>query len=97
MQLSEFQNLMRELYFEKDRERGLERTLLWFIEEVGELVKAIRKGSMEDVREEVGDVQAWLMSIANLLDVDVEEAVGKYQQACPKCGANPCECGEPHW
>ena len=35
---------------------------------------------------------AWLASLANQLDVTFEEAVARYRDGCPRCGAVPCEC-----
>ncbi len=35
---------------------------------------------------------AWLASLANLMDVDLERAVARYADGCPKCGASPCTC-----
>ena len=41
---------------------------------------------------ELGDVLAWLASLANQLGIDFDEAVGRYVDGCPKCGAMPCAC-----
>lgn len=93
MKISEFQNLIRELYLAKDSKRGIEKTFLWFIEEVGELSEAIRKN--ENVGEEFADVFAWLVSLANLCGIDLEKEVRiKYPGICRKCGSNPCKCEE---
>ncbi len=75
--LREIQELIRKEYYEKDSKRGLERTFMWFIEEVGELSEAIIKGTRENVEEEIADVFAWLVSIANLLDIDLCEVFMK--------------------
>jgi len=42
------------------------------------------------------DVAAWLASLANLLDVDLDEAIAaKYPRGgCRRCGAKPCACSE---
>jgi len=76
------QEAMRRAYFERDSKRGLYATFTWFIEEVGELAEAILgKRDASGVREEVADVLAWLLSIANLVGVDVEEAFSeKYRR-----------------
>ncbi|MDI3474567.1 MAG: hypothetical protein PWQ79_417 [Thermococcaceae archaeon] len=95
MRISEFQKLIRDIYFHKDSKRGVERTFLWFVEEVGELSEAIRKRDRDAMEEEFADVLAWLASLANLLDIDIEEAARKkYPGVCPYCGKNPCECEE---
>ncbi|HEX17174.1 MAG TPA: nucleotide pyrophosphohydrolase [Thermoplasmatales archaeon] len=94
MEIRDFQKLMDEIYGERDRKRGIERTCMWVIEELGELVRAIRKSSDEEIKEEIADVVAWIFSLANLLNVDIETALKKYLDACPKCGKKPCECKE---
>lgn len=75
MRVDGFQELIRDAYLERDRERGLDGTFLWLVEEVGELSEALRDDGDEDVAEEVADVIAWTVSIANLEDVDVAEAL----------------------
>ena len=72
-----FQEVIRDAYFERDRRRGIFKTWLWLQEEIGELAKAIRKEDKENIEEEIADVIAWTVSIANLLDIDVEEALIK--------------------
>lgn len=91
MKISEFQKMIAEIYIHRDRERGVEKTMLWVVEEIGELAEAVREGS--NVGEEIADVMAWLVSLANLLDVDVEsEVLKKYPGYCIRCGKKPCEC-----
>jgi len=82
--LREFQEIIRKAYFERDSARGLDRTFIWFIEEVGELARAIKSGDMDNIEEEIADVAAWLVSIANLLDVDFEKAILKKYRNPPK-------------
>ncbi|NJE00865.1 MazG nucleotide pyrophosphohydrolase domain-containing protein [Thermococcus sp. JdF3] len=95
MEIREFQEMIKEIYFHKDSKRGVERTFLWFVEEVGELSEAIRKNDREAMEEEFADVLAWLASLATLLGVDLEEAAKKkYPGVCPYCGKKPCECEE---
>jgi NTP pyrophosphatase (non-canonical NTP hydrolase) len=91
MEIREFQRIISEIYRKRDEERGVEKTMLWVVEEVGELAEAVRKGT--NVGEEIADVFAWLVSLANLCEVDVEEEVlKKYPGYCIRCGKNPCEC-----
>lgn len=93
MQIREFQRLMKEVYYKRDSKRGKEKTMLWLVEEVGELAKAMRKSSKKEIEEEVADVLAWLASLANLLEIDLEKAVCEnYPNACKYCGKKPCEC-----
>lgn len=93
MRISEFQELIEKIYVERDSARGLHRTFLWLVEEVGELSNAVRKGNREAVEEEVADVLAWLCTVATLLGVNVEDAsIKKYGEGCPVCGRVPCSC-----
>jgi NTP pyrophosphatase (non-canonical NTP hydrolase) len=66
---------MRAAYYERDSKRGLFKTFAWLIEEVGELAEALIKGSSESIKEELADVIAWTLSVANLVGIDVEEAI----------------------
>ncbi|MFQ5907132.1 MAG: MazG nucleotide pyrophosphohydrolase domain-containing protein [bacterium] len=94
MTLSGFQELIKQIYFEKDRKRGLAETFMWFIEEVGELSRALLKNDTPRMREEFADVAAWLVSTASIAGIDIEEAVRKYENGCPKCVRTPCRCRE---
>lgn len=95
MSLRTFQHHMADLYLAKDKARGVPDTFLWLMEEVGELAEAVRRGERENLKEEFADVLAWTASLANLLDIDLEEAVkDKYPQECKRCGAKPCRCTE---
>lgn len=92
MEIKEFQDLLRKIYYPRDKRRGVSRTFVWFVEEIGELAKLLREGKKGKYQEEIGDVLAWLVSLANLVGVDMERAARKYEQGCPKCGRIPCEC-----
>jgi NTP pyrophosphatase (non-canonical NTP hydrolase) len=92
VEVRDFQRWMNERYGDRDRARGADRTFCWFVEEVGELSRALRKGTREDVVHELGDALAWLVSVANLAGVDAQEALERYAKGCPKCGASPCAC-----
>jgi len=83
MELRDAQELIKKKYFERDSMRGLFKSFTWLVEEIGELGEALLKGSHRDVEEEIADVIAWTLSIANLAGVDVEEAFKeKYCQSC---------------
>ena len=91
--LAEFQELIRRMYLEKDVARGIEGTFMWLMEEVGELAEALRKGTPEQQALEFADVLAWLTTIANVVGVDLTEAVWeKYGSGCPGCGQRVCQC-----
>ena len=78
MELRAFQELMDELYGEADRERGVPATVAWLCEELGELAQAVRKGTRDEQLHELGDVLAWLASLANQLDLTLEDAASRY-------------------
>jgi NTP pyrophosphatase (non-canonical NTP hydrolase) len=91
--LADFQQLIREMYFEKDEARGVEATFLWLIEEIGELATSLRSGTHDERLGEFADVLAWLATIANVAGVDLTEAVArKYGSGCPGCGKMVCIC-----
>ena len=80
MHLSQVQQLMEDLYGAKDRERGIPSTVAWLCEEVGELAQAVRKGTVEQQLHELGDVIAWVASLANQLGLSLEDAIDRYAQ-----------------
>jgi NTP pyrophosphatase (non-canonical NTP hydrolase) len=83
---------MARTYGERDRARGRDATVAWLAEEVGELAKAARKGTREEQLHELGDVLAWLASLAEQLGLSLDEAAGRYAAGCPRCRSIPCGC-----
>ena len=98
MRIGDFQKLIEEIYFERDSSRGRDRTFVWFVEEVGELARALaRRGDPtgQNLAEEFADVLAWLATLASLEGISLEEvARAKYGKGCPRCGGKPCRCEE---
>ena len=92
MDLSAIQQTMRTTYLERDAARGRDATFRWLTEEVGELAKAMRTGDRENLQHEFGDVLAWLVSLANVEGVELEDAIARYAAGCPRCGTSPCGC-----
>ncbi len=94
MTIQKFQKQIEDIYFTRDAERGVPLTFTWFVEEVGELAKEIRKQpqDIERLREEFADVLAWLTTLASLLGISLEDAAQIYAVGCPKCNATPCGC-----
>jgi NTP pyrophosphatase (non-canonical NTP hydrolase) len=92
MELAELQATIAATYLDRDRSRGKDATFRWLTEEVGELARAIRKGDRENLEHEFSDVLAWLVSLANLTDVDLSAVMVRYARGCPKCGTSPCTC-----
>ena len=93
--LRETQDLIRDMFGAKDASRGIDGTFMWFMEEVGELAAALRHDSKADLTLEFADVLAWLATLANIAEVDLEEAIRlKYGAGCPRCQQPICHCGE---
>jgi NTP pyrophosphatase (non-canonical NTP hydrolase) len=91
--LGAFQRMIGQMYGQKDATRGDAGTFLWLAEEFGELATALRSGTPEELALEMADVLAWLVTLANVRDIDLEAAViQKYGRACPGCEATPCQC-----
>lgn len=94
MTLEELQRRIEAIYFARDSERGVEKTFVWFVEEVGELAKEIRTCPPDPQRlqEEFADVLAWLTTLASLLGIEMEACAQIYANGCPKCQQTPCVC-----
>jgi len=83
---------MARTYGVRDRARGRDATVAWLAEELGELARAVRKGTREEQLHELGDVLAWLASLADQLGLSLDDAAARYAQGCPRCGDIPCAC-----
>jgi NTP pyrophosphatase (non-canonical NTP hydrolase) len=92
MEIGDIQETIRATYMKRDAERGRDATFRWLTEEVGELARALRTADRDNLLHEFGDVFAWLASLANLEDVDPEQAMVRYANGCPRCGQLPCGC-----
>lgn len=95
MELRALQTTMMRLYGPRDAARGRDATFRWLTEEVGELARALRTGDRANLEHEFGDVLAWLASLANLEEIDLEAAVARYSGSCPRCADSPCGCPFP--
>ena len=81
--LAQFQQFIRDRYYETDAARGTPKTYMWFIEEVGELATALQKAAGEggntsggdNLQEEFADVLAWLCTLANINNIDLTKAI----------------------
>ena len=69
VELRDVQELMDTLYGASDRERGI--------------AQAVRKGTREQQLHELGDVLAWLASLANQLDLTLDDAMARYRDNPP--------------
>jgi NTP pyrophosphatase (non-canonical NTP hydrolase) len=92
MEIDSFQRLMRDTFGVRDRARGVDAAIAWLTEELGELARAGRKGTRAEQLHELGDVLAWVASLADQLGLSLEEAAGRYANGCPRCATSPCAC-----
>jgi NTP pyrophosphatase (non-canonical NTP hydrolase) len=93
LSIADLQQHIRQMYFEKDVARGVDGTFMWLMEEIGELAAALRGNDKENLAEEFADVIAWLATIANVAEVDLNAALqAKYGRGCPGCGRLVCVC-----
>ena len=82
-----FQKLIHDRYYPTDSARGTPGTFMWLIEEVGELATALQENApgqtttpeqRANLEEEFADVLAWVTTLANINNVDLEKALSKY-------------------
>ena len=90
--LAGLQDVIERTYGARDRSRGVPSTVAWLAEELGELAQAVRKGTPDQQRHEFADVLAWVASLANQMGVDLDDAIQRYAEGCPRCHAIPCAC-----
>jgi len=90
MNIREFQTMMHQLYFQNDSARGATETYNWLVDEVGELGESLRAADKDASEKEFADVIAWLASLANVTNVDLETAaLKKYDRRCPQVQTLP--------
>ncbi len=92
MDIATFQQLMADTYGARDRSRGVPVTVAWLTEELGELAQAVRKGDAAEQLHELGDVLAWLASLADQLGLSLDDAAARFADGCPSCRQQPCVC-----
>jgi NTP pyrophosphatase (non-canonical NTP hydrolase) len=92
---ADLQARLERTYGNRDRARGAAMTMAWLFEEVGDLAKAARKGTREEQLNELSDVMAWVIALANQLGLSIDEALERYADGCPRCKADICVC--PPW
>ncbi len=101
--LSNWQDMLRTRYGGVNAERGIDDTFRRLDRELSELTSIVtdplcftQHSSVVIARymEELADIFAWIMAVATLLGVDLQQAVvDTYGQGCPSCPARiPCGC-----
>lgn len=92
MDLGTLQAQIAATFGARDRARGVDGTFRRLVEEIGEVAKDLRGRDRAALALELSDVIAWTASIAVLCGVDLDAAVVRYADGCPRCGASPCRC-----
>lgn len=70
--LDAIQELSLHIYGKYD----LQKSLIWMVEEMGEVISAVRKGKdKEEISGELGDLLAWIFHLGNILDIPISEAL----------------------
>mgnify|MGYP006274191145 CR=1 FL=1 len=96
--IRDLQSLIRDRYHATDAQRGTAGTFMWLIEEVGELATALHEcdpknnptpDQRANLAEEFADVIAWLTTLANVNDIDLEHALEKYRDPTRVQGVKP--------
>ncbi|PLX15290.1 MAG: nucleotide pyrophosphohydrolase [Candidatus Muiribacterium halophilum] len=91
--MKKMQSHIEDIYLNKDSKRSEAENIWWLMEETGELLRALRKGSDQEIKEEFADTLAWLMTIASNRGIDLEDAFWeRYKSGCSKCNCKPCKC-----
>jgi NTP pyrophosphatase (non-canonical NTP hydrolase) len=79
LSFAEFQDFIRQHYHPRDSARGTPATFMWLMEEVGELASALQRAASQPdpqaLADEFADVLGWLATLANMHDVDLEDAL----------------------
>lgn len=92
MDIADLQASIAATYGDRDADRGIAPSVAWLCEEVGELAQAARKGTPEQQLHELGDVIAWVASLAHQLGLSLDDAAQRYATGCPVCDTQPCSC-----
>ncbi|MEK7172706.1 MAG: hypothetical protein AAB740_01865 [Patescibacteria group bacterium] len=100
--LRQWQQHFNALYGEKNRQKGMDNVLNRLFKEVGELLSLLMmipntNLKLSEIEKEfaleLADALAWVIALANLLGVDIEQAiVGRYGNGCWRCHQNSCIC-----
>ncbi len=94
MTIREFQKNIDNIFGIRDKRRGISKSFNHLVEEIGELSQAMRKSDKDKIEKEFSDVFAWMMTCANLAEIDIEKAVERFWGTCPRCLGVKCSCDE---
>ena len=95
MTIETFQKQIEDIYYTRDAERGVPLTFTWFVEEVGELAKEIRKQPQDMEATARGIRRCFCMAryISKPTRYFLRRMPRKStQRAARKCKDTPCDC-----
>ncbi len=91
--LTEWQQLLANIYGKVNKVQMLIQVWLHVSEEIGEICRAFRRRFDNNLREELADATAWILSTATKLGVDLQQLVlQRYPGCCDVCGKEKCQC-----
>lgn len=111
--LQDWQQHLVKLYGARNRERGMNVALRRLFSELTEVsnellfsqlpmsgsFSAATGDTRSNIRNELCDVLAWTLACADILNINLMEAVEvRYGRGCPVCKQSPCDCnvGQHH-
>lgn len=72
--IEEIQNMALNIYGKNE----LDKSIIWMVEELGEVVAAIRKGhSTEIIQGELGDLVVWILKLCNIFDISLNDTINE--------------------
>jgi len=104
--LYDWQKMFWRIYGNVNRVQRMEQVGFHLMEESGEVAKEIRHMDDDKLEDEIADVFAWLVAIANKSDEIISKDLRsddikyfrlddiiykRYEDKCPKCHGNPCK------
>lgn len=92
MNLTELQDLVARLYTDRDSRRGIDGSLDALSGRIADLPELLTGGDIEKQARHLADALVELTSVANGLEINLQEAIRYYVHGCPECGNNPCDC-----
>lgn len=106
LSMQQWQEHLAAMYGEINRSKGIDNCLRRLFDEATEVIEIAERlgeinihfsGGVLEAHKlyigEIADVFAWIMAVADLLNINLEEVVVEYyKNGCPHCTSNPCIC-----
>ncbi len=99
LSIVEWQGKLRTMYGDGNRTRGIDFVMRRFAEEHAELLRAVRMKESMPIEEEIADVFAWWIGLANILELDAGKLLMNplrrpdLSDGCYSCALTPCMNG----